>query len=375
MELSIAVVMGLALTLTVLFLCLIPFSGNMAGSRDFVCFWATGQQLVHHGDPYDWNQMERIEHAAGLEPKGALLMRNPPWALPLVYPLGFVGIRVASVFWSLLLIACLVAAVRIVGQLHGSPSNLPLWLGVAFSPALICLTMGQTSLLSLLGLALFLKFHRNRPFAAGAAMWLCALKPQLFVPFSVVLLVWILVNRSYKILAGAGVTLVFSSLLATAIRPPAWQEYLHLMRSADVEDNLIPCLSDAIRFWIDPRAIWIQYVPAVICCVWALIYFWRRRHRWDWMDNGSPLLLVSLLGAPYCWFYDQCVAIPAILHGAYLTRRRWMLTVLAVIIVILDVEMCKVKVLSPLYLWNVPLWLAWYLFARASAVSTEEPRS
>lgn len=373
-ELSIAVVLGLAMTLTALLLCVIPFSGNLAGGRDFVCFWATGYQLVHHADPYSLREMEPLEHSAGLGPKGALLMRNPPWALPLVYPLGYVGIRLASVAWTLLLLACLLISVWIVRQMHGAPGNLIHWLGASFSPALICLVMGQTSLLALLGLALFLRYHSSRPFAAGAALWLCALKPQLFVPFSMVLLAWIIVTRSYKIIAGAAVALVLSSLIATVIRPVAWSDYIRLMRSPSVEDEFIPCLSDAIRFWIKPQAIWLQYLPAALCCVWALVFFWRRRDVWNWTEHGSLLMLLSLLAAPYSWFYDQCVAIPALLHGAYLTRYRWMLTILAVLIVLVDVEMCKVHVLSPLYLWNVPVWLAWYIIARATAVKDAAPQ-
>ena len=341
-EFSIAAVAGLALALTILFICAVPLAGNLAASRDFVSYWVTGQQLVHHGNPYDRNAIAALEHSAGLTVKAVLIMRNPPWALPLAYPLGFLGLRFAAILWTLLLLACLLISVRMVRGLHGSPPNRIHWLGFAFTPALICLIMGQTSLFALLGLALFLHFYRSRPFAAGAALWLCALKPQLFVPFSVVLLAWVLITRRYKIVAGAAVA---------------------------VENEFIPCLSDAFRFWLRPQAVWLQYLPATLGCVWALIYFWRRRRGWDWAQNGSLLMLVSLLTAPYCWFYDQGVAIPALLEGAYVTRSRKLLVVLALTILGTDIELCAVRVTSPLYLWTAPAWLAWYLFARASAAS------
>ena len=75
-------------------------------------------------------------------------------------------------------------------------------------------------------------------------------------------------------------------------------------------------------------------------------------------------MLVSLVAAPYCWFYDQCLAIPALLEGAYATRSRSLLTVLALAIFVMDIEICAVRVISPLYLWTAPAWLAWYLCAR-----------
>jgi hypothetical protein len=99
-----------------------------------------------------------------------------------------------------------------------------------------------------------------------------------------------------------------------------------------------------------------------------------RRTRWDWVTNGSPLILVSLLAAPYCWFYDQGLAIPALMDGAYTTRNRSMVATLGILILVADLELCFIKVISPWWLWTAPAWLAWYLFARASAErSDQEP--
>ncbi len=200
-QVGIAVVAGLALALTTLLIFAVPVAGKLAGSRDFVSYWATGQQLVRHGDPYDRAAVAALEHSAGLDARAVLIMRNPPWALPLAYPLGFLGLRVAAVLWTLLLLACLLVSVRLVRELHGSPPNRIHWLGLSFTPALICLTMGQTSLFALLGLILFLRWHGRRPFAAGVALWLCALKIHLFLPFAAALAVWIVVTRGYKLLA------------------------------------------------------------------------------------------------------------------------------------------------------------------------------
>ena len=365
-DLSIAVAAGLALAFTALFLCAVPLAGNLAGSRDFVAYWATGHQLAAHANPYDRDAIQRIEHSAGLTDKAVLMMRNPPWALPLAYPLGFVGLRIAAVAWSLMLLGCLLVSVLMVRRMHGSPANRLHWLGLAFTPALICLIMGQTSLLALLGLVLFLRFNRSRPLAAGAALWLCALKPQLFLPFAAALAVWIAVTRSYKLLAGAAGAIALSSAAAFFIAPSAWRDYAGMMRSPAVENEFIPCLADALRHWLLPQAAWVQYLPAALGCVWAVVYYWRRRAQWDWLTNGSPLMLVSLLVAPYCWFYDQCLAIPAVMHGAYATRSRKLLTALSVMILLTLIQLCGVKVVSPLWLWPAPAWFAWYVFARAA---------
>ena len=364
-ELSIAIIGGLALALIAIFLCVVPLTGKMASGRDFVVYWATGQQLAHHANPYDADAMMRIERSAGLPAQyGALYMRNPPPYLPLAYPLGFIGLRAGALIWSLILTGCLAFSVRMLWVMHGRQNNRLHWLGYSFAPAMICLFAGQTSLFALLGLVLFLRYHATRPFVAGLSLWLCALKPHLFLPFGTALLAWIAVTRSYKIVAGAAVAVAASCGFVYWIAPAAWTEYLTMIRTSGVIQEYIPCISVALRVWIWPHAIWIAYVPSAIGCAWALGYYVVRRHNWNWMKDGGLLMQVSILVAPYCWMFDQSLAMPALLHGAYVTRSRILLAVLAFTSILLDAEVIGgIKMASFLFLWTAPVWLIWYLFA------------
>jgi len=363
-DLSIAGITGLALALTLLFLSVVPLT-DIAGKRDFVVFWATGQQLVHHANPYDRAAMKRIEGSAGFPVKDEVLfMRNLPWGLPLAYPLGFFGLHVAALLWSLALLACLLLSVRILWQLHGRPGNYLHWLGVSFAPALLCLMMGQTSLFALFGYVLFLALHRSRPFMAGASLWLCALKPHLFLSVGIVMLVWILLSRSYRLLLGAAVAMAASCAFLYLVCPTAWIDYAQMMRTMGLQTAHVPCLSVALRFWLRPQSAALNYLPATLGCVWALGYFWRHRYAWEWVEGGSLLILVSLLTAPYSWVYDDGLVIPALLHGAYLTRSRILLAILALASFVIETELlCGVKMQTAFYLWTAPLWLLWYLCA------------
>jgi hypothetical protein len=99
-----------------------------------------------------------------------------------------------------------------------------------------------------------------------------------------------------------------------------------------------------------------------------LAYFWKRRLRWDWSKDGGVLVLVSILSAPYCWVFDQVIAIPALLQGAYLTSSKILLAILALASLTIEIGLvCGIKLPSALYLWTAPAWLAWYLFAQATA--------
>jgi hypothetical protein len=367
-EFSIALVSGLALAITTLFLCVAPLTGEIAGARDFVVYWATGQQIIHHANPYDVQAVMHIEWDAGLPKQlGVLFMRNPPWALPLVYPLGLVGVRMGALLWSLTLLACLWGSVRMVWLMHGRPRSILNFLGLSFAPALVCLIVGQTSLFALLGLVLFLYLHRTRPFLAGMSLWLCALKPHLFLAFGVALLAWVLVNRCYKVLLGGATALAASSALSWWIYPSAWTDYAHMMRTYGLQYEFIPCWSVVLRLWVSPGTLALQSLLPVMGCGWALVYFWKRRQTWDWLKDGSLLMLVSILAAPYCWVFDQSVAIPALLHGAYLVRSRVLLALLALASLVMEIGLVSgVKLPSPFYLWTAPAWLVWYLFAAAA---------
>jgi uncharacterized protein len=347
-------------------ICASVLRSDAAGIRDFVTYWAAGQQLVHHANPYDGNATLDLERSAGF-PAGspALIMRNPPSALLFVIPLGFLGPKTGLLLWSLLLLGCLVASVRMVWIMNGRQQNALHLLGYAFGPALVCLMVGQVSLLVLLGLVLFLRLRRSRPFLAGVSLWLCLLKPHLFLPFGVVLLVWAIVTRSYKLLAGVAVALGVSTVIALILDPLVWVHYGQMMSAARIDQLPIPCLSILLLRSVSPNTIWLQYLPAALGCVWALFYFRMHRADWDWMAHGSLLMVVSVAVAPYSWIMDQAILIPALLHAAYLTRSRSLVAVFALASAAVGVLILRgdVPLQSALYLWPAPAWLAWYLYA------------
>jgi hypothetical protein len=362
---AIAITSALSFVIVVLALCVMPFSNAIYGAKDFVVYWATGQQLMHHGNPYDKDAMARIEYGAGLHADTSVgFMRNPPWALPMTLPLGLFNVRIAGLLWAFTLLASLLISIWLLRELHGRPENYRHWFGAAFAPAFICLLIGQSSLFALLGYVLFLYLHRSRPFWAGMSLWLCALKPHLFLVVGVVILAWVLVNKSYKVLAGAGAALAVSLLATWAIDPAAWTQYAAMMTGTGIEKEPIPSIGVMLRQHLSPERMWVQYVPAALGCGWGLIYFWRRRASWDWLRDGGLPMLVSILVAPYSWIVDQVLAIPALLDGAYRTSSQVLLVLLVVATIVLEAELLSgVKLSSLLFFWSAPAWLAWYLVA------------
>jgi len=292
-------------------------------------------------------------------------MRNPPTALLLVLPLGYLGPRVGELLWSVVLFACLFASVRMVWNMQGRPKSKVHLLGYSFGPALLCIEAGQMGLVVLLGLACFLRWYGSRPFLAGVSLWLCMLKPHLFLPFGVVLLAWAGVTRRYRILVGAALALGVSIAVASVLDPLVWAHYGQMLHADRVDKSVNPWLSIMLRRSLDPNARWLQYLPAALGCVWALDYYRRRCTDWDWMEHGSLLTLVSLAVAPYEWITDQAILIPAVLHGAYAARSRSMFASLALASALIELGVLKgaQPFHSAFFVWTAPAWLAWYLWA------------
>jgi hypothetical protein len=361
-------------TLIVLATCVLMFAAtsvgilasllgkSAAGSRDFIQYWSAGRQLLHHANPYDETAILPMEQGAGY-PHGlpAFIMPNPPTALALVVPLGLVGPKSGELLWMALSLTCLIASVQMIRVMHGNPNNQIHWLGYTFAPALSCLLSGQITLFILFGLALFLRLQKSSPFLAGLSLWFCLLKPHLFLPFGIAMLAWIVSTRSYRILAGAATSIAVSSTIALRFDPSAWTHYAEMVASRRIDRISIPCLSIVLRNRIGPE---FQYLPAALACAWAVVYFKKHRGEWDWVHHGSLLMLVSVVVAPYSWFMDQAILIPAILHGAYCAQQR-SIAVLALASAVIELQLLRgVPLLtSSFYLWTAPAWLAWYLWA------------
>jgi Glycosyltransferase family 87 len=353
--------------------CAVVLTGRGSEHRDFVSYWASGQLFVHHQNPYDAGAIRQLELAHGFSPdRQVLIVRNPPSALVLVAPLGFLSYRAAALVWSLLLAGCWIASIRILFLIQGRPDArlrvlgypVPRWLVLSlFAPALLCILAGQTGLFALLGVVLFLRFHPSQPFLAGVALWLCALKPHLFLPFAAILLLWIIVSQSYAVIAGTVAALGASSALAFLVDHSAWSQYAQMMRTIGIEREFIPCLGIALRFALNPNLTWLQYIPAAAGCAWAAWFYWIRRDRWNWLEQGSLVVLVSVLVSPYGWLTDQVLAVPALVWAACRTGRANLLALALASSAIEAAVLSNIYMHSPFYLWTAPAWLAWYLFA------------
>jgi Glycosyltransferase family 87 len=345
---------------------LVTFLDDKAATeKDFIEYWAAGQQLVHGGNPYDPVAVFKLERAVGLEDVQPKITLSPPVAFWIMVPLGFLTPKAGLILWMLMIIGTLLLSIWLIWAMNGKPDNGLQFGAILFPPAIASLMAGQLGTFMLLGIVLFLYFHDSQPFLAGMALLPCAWKPHLLLPFALVLLLWILRRKAYNILSGFLVTLVASCLLTSYFNIHVWSQYFTMMDSASVLHAFVPTLSVAMRFLVDRNAVWLQFAPEAGACVWSIWYFWMRRKRWNWMDEGLIVLLISVLCAPYAWLSDESVLLPAILTAVFRASERGRSVIpIAVVAGVALAELYAVgRMASHIYLWTTPAWLACYLYA------------
>lgn len=336
------------------------------GGKDFIEYWAVEQALVKHANPYDGATLLRLEKAEGFDKDRPEFWYSPPPALALALPLGLLSAKTGLIAWTLLHFSCLSLSLWLLWVLHGRPDTLLHLLGYLFAPVVLCFEAGQISIFFLLSIALFLFLvRRSLTFWAGVALFPCILKPHLFLVFALALVLWIIHRKAYGIVAGFAAAFFAACAVPVMLDPPIWSQYQRMMGAGDMMNEYVATLSVSMRFVVDRHAIWIQFIPAATGGVWAIWYFATRRKDWDWMNHGLLVLLVSVMCAPYGWFFDESVILPAILTAVLRARKNgrpfWPIVLVAGAALIEVYE--GIDVMSPFFLWSTPAWLACYLYA------------
>lgn len=328
-----------------------------ATSQDFISYWSSARLMAAHQNPYDPAAVMALENGAGGHFPGAFLMRNPPWALFLVLPLGWFSAPVAAVLWSFAVTIAGLVSIRLLRP--AGMSTIPLN-AFFFGPFIACVAAGQSATFLLLGVSLFLYMERRRPFAAGAALVLPMMKPHLFLLFWPLLLLDCLRRGRWRILAGvaAGAAAAFGFALCFDLH--VWSHYLAAVRSQHIDEQFLPNISCALRA-LRPSALWLQAAPTIVGLALVIGYWVRARH-WDWMRAGTLVLALSAVTAPYSWPTDQVLLLPAMLAG-YRRAGKAALAVLTALNAIEIILVMRHPQFDPQgYLWTGPVWMLWCLW-------------
>ena len=290
---------------------------------DFIEYWAAGYLNAHGLNPYDPEKLLRLQLAAGRDTDEAVMMWNPPWTLSVAMPFGLLPSRPSQLLWLALGLALVGLCAVWAWNVYGGPAKLrwlPAALAFTFLPTFFVLQSGQIGPLLLLGAVAFVALERSgRPFAAGAAAVLLAIKPHLAYLFWIALPVWALARwgRGWKVIVGGLLTGVAATAVPLACNPDVLRQYWEALAHRPPAQWVSPTLGSVLRLWFGETSFGLQFVPMLAGLVWLAYHGWKHRRAWDWGEQMPLLLLVSFVTAPYgAWPFDLVMLLLPVVHAA-----------------------------------------------------------
>ena len=292
--------------------------------HDFVEYWSVSHLFIAHENPYSLGEVFQREKGLGFEQTIPIMLLSPPWALPLIAPLGFASSYKLACF---ALMTALIAAVGVSSKLLmdlyfgdlriREISDTAFYRGLfafTFYPVLLCLRYAQTAPFMLLGVAGFLYFEsKQRPWLAGVFLSLTLIKPQLFYLVWLALIVRSVHKRQWKSLMGAGLTIALLSVTALWVQPKIFSQYYELTSSPYMQAYASGVMAGFRKLVGGVGTFWIQLLPLAAGLIWFARHWRKTGGSWFWQEQLPLLLTVSVLTSAYGWLFDQTLlAVPVI---------------------------------------------------------------
>jgi hypothetical protein len=300
--------------------------GPLKGA-DFVHFYTLGHLAASHRVDAIYNMAALHDAQVELVPASKPDLYPavyPPQAAVLFAPFSGWSYRQALLMWNTLTIALYALIVRSTWRRvasHPSDSTFVLAAAAAFPPFFSLILYGQISIIILAAFWLgWLALERGRPYLAGVAFGVLALKPQFGIPLAAI----VLICREWRMLAGAAssvaaqmtaVWLILGSSVFTgfAASIPVTLRHADWLESKPYMSHSLRAVTRLLPNWAG-LPLWAALAATVL---WYTVKTWR---------SDAPLrvrlgvvILASILVNPHVIIYDVVLlALPLIWFGAFM---------------------------------------------------------
>jgi hypothetical protein len=298
------------------------------------------------------------------------MMWNPPYVLPIAMVFGVFPYQVGRLLWFLLALAILVASADYFWRRYdGDQRRWLAWLvALIFYPSIALLQTGQIGAITLAGIFGFMYFEeRQRDWLAGVWLVSALVKPHVTYLFVVVLLLWIMRYRRWKVFWGIAAGLAFTLGVAWLVNPLVFNQYVYAALNYPPLDWATPTLGGLLRMLFGNDVVWLQFVPSAIGLLWVVWFWLRHNTTWHWGEFLPPVMLVSVVSAAYGWSSDKVafLMVPVLaavwLFSTKSLRLRWFIGGIYVLINILAfIVQWKFRA-DDHQVWLGPAFLVWYV--------------
>lgn len=306
----------------VLFLAAFMASGALP-AQDLTQYWSAAH-LVRQ-NPYSSHLVAEFQRSNGIFVDPPLVFKNPPWAIPFILPLGLFSYRIDFALWTVFSIVVVAWCTHVLWKQLKLPASLaPIVIPFIFGPTIVLVMLGQWTVLVLLGITLFLiAAERKQDWHAGASLLLVLGKPHVALLFLIAAALWVVYARRWIIAVSTSLALLGASLFVEAINPRIFAQFLDRTALVVHEAESYPNLGGMLYVLSGVHAI--ALIPQFAGLIWLAFYWKRHCRNWSWWEQGSLVILCSVVCSYYSYPYDEILALPAILIAyANGDRRRFL---------------------------------------------------
>lgn len=295
---------------------------------DFIEYWSAAKLTLAGGNPYSMPDMLAVQKTTGwpdnsgiaIPPDYAHMMRNPPWALFFVLPLGFFDYVTSRTLFFLASLAIVFFSTKLLWCSLGGQRRY-FWIGlliaITFPATYRTIDVGQICILLLLSVALFLWLVRRKSwFWAGVAVSLILIKPHVLFLFCIALALWAVSNRCWRFFWGCFAGWLAATSATLVFVPHVFEHYLYSVQDYPLQSWMTFTPGTLLRESFGLEKVWLDYICAALGSVWLLWYWVRHKHHWRWEETLPMLVLASAATAIFSWDADYIVVLPAILSVA-----------------------------------------------------------
>lgn len=364
----------LSLALIAFVLGVLFFAGLMAATalppQDLTQYWAAAH-LVRQ-NPYSAQLVTELERTTGTQLSGApLVLKNPPWAIPFILPLGLFSYRVGFALWAVFGVVVVVGCAGAVWKLFDrSESIVSILLPLVFGPTIVLLELGQWTVLVLLGITGFLiAAERRKDWIAGAFLLLVLGKPHVALIFLLAIALWTVQTKRWAIIYSSVLSLAAACAAMLALNAHIFGQFLE--RTREVVDERMPYPNLGGILYIATGIHTLAILPQIAGILWLLFYWSRHRNTWDWKSDGMLVLASSVACSYYSYPYDEILVLPALVMAFLTGNRKVFLLLFAVTELGYGFYLLQIAGkfgFSYMFLsWTAAAWLITYVASQPSA--------
>jgi len=352
--------------------------------NDFNLYWASSKLLLGGRNPYDLAGLLEYQIIGGSTAETPVLMYYPPWTLLFILPVGILDRQLSQLFWLLINTAIIFfSADQLWLYFDGSPKlRWVAWLAAfTFGPTFSALGYtGQITPIMLLGLTGFLLFHQRpgKEWLAGAFLLFAAIKPQVVYLFFVILILWLIHQRRWKLMIGFIAAIAAATSIVIFFYPSVILKFIANLTGNTPVAWATPTIGTYIRYYFHLAGFWIQFFPPAITTIVMIIIWYHHRSHWNWRKSLPWVLLLSLITSPYTWTYDYTpLVIPLLAGFVHLIKQRfdWISFFLILLYIVIDFLYWRLHLsLTDFYfIWFIPALIIWYRIVQCKLGSNLVP--